>query len=113
MHEYPITEKIVKMASEHCEDAGGSAVKKIMLVCGQNTGYVPDCITMLFELIAEGTPCEGAEVEIVTVKPKLKCPKCGILFERKPYSFECPECGADGEATDIGKEFYMDKIEIE
>ncbi len=113
MHEYPITENIVKMASEHCEDSGGSKVKKIYLVCGENTGYVPDCITMLFEIIAEGTPCEGAHVEIETVKPKLRCSDCGELFERAPYSFRCPKCGGEGLPTDIGKEFYLDRILVE
>ena len=47
-------------------------------------------------------------------KPRIvRCPACGALFERKPMSFACPECGTDGHPTDIGKEFYIDSIEIE
>ena len=68
---------------------------------------------LYFDVIAEGTLCEGAEVEIVHVKPKLKCPSCGCLFEKKMMSFACPQCGTDGEPTDIGKEFYIDSIEVE
>jgi hydrogenase nickel incorporation protein HypA/HybF len=35
------------------------------------------------------------------------------MFHRQPGSFACPQCGSDGEPTDVGKEFYIDSIEIE
>ena len=113
MHEYPITEQIVHIALKHLETAGGSRVASINLVLGENSGIVPESIHMYYDLIAEGTPASGARIEIRRIKPKLRCPGCGTLFERKPMSFACPECGADGHPTDIGKEFYIDSIEIE
>ncbi|MGI6737558.1 MAG: hydrogenase maturation nickel metallochaperone HypA [Anaerovoracaceae bacterium] len=113
MHEYPITEQIVKMAEEHCREAGASAVRKVNLVCGDYSGFVPESIHMYFDLIAEGTLCDGAEIEIRRVRPKMRCPSCGKLFVRRPLSFACPDCGVDGEPTDIGKEFYIDSIEVE
>ncbi|MGI6204852.1 MAG: hydrogenase maturation nickel metallochaperone HypA [Anaerovoracaceae bacterium] len=113
MHELPITEHIVKMAETHCRENGGSRVLRINLVCGDYSGFVPESIHMYFDIITEGTMCEGAEVDIRRVKPKLRCPNCGTLFERELFSFACPECGTDGEPTDIGKEFYIESIEIE
>ena len=68
---------------------------------------------MYFDVIGKDTVCEGAEIEIIRVKPKLKCPNCGEYFERKPMSFACPVCGTDGEPSEIGKEFYIDSIEVE
>ena len=112
MHEYPITEQIVKLAEKHCRDAGGEKVKTIKLVLGEYSGFVPESIHMYFDLIAEGTLCDGAEIEIKRIKPKIKCPACGELFTREPFSFACPKCGTDGEPTEIGKEFYIDSIEI-
>ena len=113
MHEFPITEHIVKMASEECEKAGAMRVRSIRLVCGDYCGYVPESIHMYFDIIGKDTPCDGAEIEIVRVKPKLKCPNCGEYFERKPMSFACPVCGTDGMPSEIGKEFYIDSIEVE
>lgn len=113
MHEYPITERIVQMAEEHCRESGADRVVTIHLVCGDYSGFVPESIHMYFDLIAEGTRCDGAEIDIRRVKPKLKCPSCGTLFERKPLSFACPSCGTDGEPTEIGKEFYIESIEVE
>ena len=95
------------------QEAEAEKVTKVKLVIGDYSGYVGDSVHMYFDLIAEGTLCEGAEVEIVHVKPKLKCPSCGCLFEKKMMSFACPQCGTDGEPTDIGKEFYIDSIEVE
>ncbi len=113
MHEYPITETIVHMAEDACREAGGSRVRTIRLVLGEYTGFVPESIHMYFDIIAEGTACDGAEIEIQRIKPKLRCPNCGKLFIRAPLSFACPDCGTDGEPTEIGKEFYIESIEIE
>lgn len=112
MHEYPITEQIVKIAAEHGQNARASKIEAIRLVAGERSGYIIESIQMYFDIISEGTLCEGAKLEIETVRPKLKCPACGILFERKPMSFACPACGADGEPTEIGREFYIDSIVI-
>ena len=113
VHEFPITEHIVKMACSKCEEAGGSRVRRINLVLGDYCGYVPESIHMYFDIISEDTLCDGAEITIKRIKPKLRCPNCGELFERAPLSFACPKCGTDGEPTDIGKEFYIDTIEVE
>ncbi|MBQ9059631.1 MAG: hydrogenase maturation nickel metallochaperone HypA [Firmicutes bacterium] len=113
MHELPITERIIKIAGEHCRAGGASRVTKIHLVIGDNSGIVGSSVQMYFDVITEGTPCEGAELDIVRVRPKLRCKSCGCLFERALLSFSCPECGGDGEPTEIGKEFYIDTIEVE
>ena len=113
MHEYPITEQIVKIAEKNCKEARASRVISVNLVVGDYSGLVPESIHMYFDLIAEGTVCEGAEINMKRIKPKLKCPSCGALFERDPMSFACPSCGTDGEPTEIGKEFYIESIEVE
>ena len=112
MHEYPVTVRIVEIASETAEKNNGR-VRRIDLVVGEDSGFIGDSIQMYFDVMQEGTLCEGATVEIKRIKPKLKCPACGELFERKPMSFACPVCGTDGGPTDIGKEFYIESIEVE
>ena len=114
MHEYPITQQIINICERHCEEAKANRVKAVKLVCGEATGYLHDSIQMYFDIIGEGTKCEGARLEIVRVKPKLRCPNCGNLFERTQlFSFACPECGTDGNPSEIGKEFYIEEIEVE
>lgn len=112
MHEYPITQTIIRVASEFAEKNGIDKVKQINLVVGDYSGYVSSSIELYFDIIAEGTPCSEAKLNITRVKPKLRCTKCGEMFERKPYSFECPLCGGDGEPTEIGQEFFIKSIEV-
>lgn len=113
MHEYPITEQIIKICERRCKEADGAKVTGVDLVIGDYSGYVGESVQMYFDMISEGTLCEGAEVRIRHIKPKLKCQKCGALFEKRPLSFDCPECGGQGGPTEIGKEFYIESIEIE
>ena len=113
MHEYPITQQIIKIAEKHCAMADAGKITKITLVAGDYSGFVGESINMYFDIISKGTHCEGAKIEIERVKPKLKCPACGWNFEKKPMSFACPKCGTDGGPTEIGKEFYIKEIEVE
>jgi hydrogenase nickel incorporation protein HypA/HybF len=62
---------------------------------------------------AKGSCVEGAALDISYVKPRLRCPACGLEFERRRFSFDCPDCGAQGIMTKAGSEFYVDHIEVE
>ena len=112
VHELPLVLKIINKASAHAVENGAKAVRDIVLVVGDNSGYVADSIQMYFDIAAEGTPCAGAQLIVKRIKPKLKCSGCGALFERRPFSFACPDCGADGNPTEIGKELYLEAIHI-
>lgn len=113
MHELPITQQIIKIAEKHATELGASRIKNIKLVVGDYSGFIGESIQMYFDIISEGTMCEGATIEMTRVKPKLKCSACGTLFERQIFSFACPKCGADGGPTEIGKELYIESMEIE
>lgn len=112
MHEYPITKRIIEIAEDYAKKNHALQVKKINLIVGDDSGYVADSINLYFDLIAEGSLCRGAVLSIERVQPKLRCRECEIYFERKPFSFACPECGGEGSPTEIGKEFYLKSIEV-
>ena len=112
MHEYPITQRIIEIAEEYARENQADEVKVIHLVVGDYSGYVASSIELYFEIIAEGSRCEKAKLEIERVKPKLRCGTCGRLFDRKPYSFSCPFCQGEGSPTEIGQEFYVRSIEV-
>ena len=112
MHELPVTEQIIDLCSRTAEEHRGR-VQKITLVVGEDSGFVGESIQMYFDVMARHTPCEGAVLEIIGVKPRLRCRDCGGLFERKLFSFACPKCGGEGEPTEQGKEFYIRDIELD
>jgi len=112
MHEYPITQRIIEIADEYAVKYGAPQVKVINLVVGDYSGYVSSSIELYFDIIAAGSRCEKARLSIERVVPKLRCTSCGELFERKPYTFDCPYCKGEGAPTEVGKEFYIKSIEV-
>lgn len=112
MHEYPVTVRIVEIAEETAKKRKAK-VRRIDLVVGKDSGFIGESIQMYFDIVAEGTCCEGAKLIIEGVEPRLRCTQCGNLFARRLYSFVCPSCGGAGEPTTIGKEFYIKSMELE
>jgi hydrogenase nickel incorporation protein HypA/HybF len=113
MHEYPVTEQIIKIASKIAGEHNAKSISVIRLVVGELSGFVGESIQMYFDILADGTLCQGASLEFEYIKAQWFCPKCDCCYERKPISFACPQCGQDGLPTEVGKEFYVRDIEIE
>ncbi|MDR3295097.1 MAG: hydrogenase maturation nickel metallochaperone HypA [Clostridiales Family XIII bacterium] len=112
MHEYPVTEQIIKIAEKHGRESRASQVESITLVVGEQSGFIGESIQMYFDIIAEGSLCEGAELIIKPVKAQIECSVCGARFRRQPLSFACPSCGGEGRPTETGKEFFIESITV-
>lgn len=113
VHEYPLVQTIINKAAAQAAAHNSRRVRRIALVVGDSSGYVPESIQMYFDIIAEGSVCADAILDIKRIKPKWECTGCGLLFERRPFSFACPACGADSRPTDVGREFYIESIDID
>lgn len=108
-----MTESLLRIVLAKAEELRADAVFSVDLVVGERTGYVGDSIQFYFDRYAKGTVAEGAVLNVHYVKPLLRCPACGTEFERSPYSFACPSCGADGVPATQGGECYVQSIELE
>src|SRR5690348_15257538 len=93
MHELGITMEIVEAISDRLEDYGCSRVKKVILEIGALASVLPDSIRFCFDLCAQGTPIEGAELEIVEVLGIGDCKKCRRVMET-PDPFAMCSCGS-------------------
>ena len=62
MHELSITRNVVAIVSER---AVGQRVTRVRLEIGRLSAVVPDSIRFCFDICAQGTPLEGAALEIV------------------------------------------------
>jgi hydrogenase nickel incorporation protein HypA/HybF len=118
VHEASAAESLVKLVCREALARGeagarGIRVTKINLVVGEATGYMRESLEFYVAASAKGSPAEGAVLDIRYVKPLLRCPSCGLEFERRRFSFDCPACGVQGVLTKAGSEFYVDSIEID
>lgn len=110
MHDYHEAMHIIEYATEQAKKEGKDKVAKIHLVIGDSSSYSADSIRMYLEQNWAGTVCEGAELCVRPVKTMLRCPKCGAIFERVPFRYECPQCGTEGEPSGIGKEMEIEGL---
>ena len=113
MHEHHIVEKLVQDILSYCQQKGGKKVRAVHVVLGEASGLSDESIRMYFETIAEGTPAENAELVFKVSKVQFICPQCKKTFEKDRSNFDCPTCLVQGLPTQSGKEFFIEKIEIE
>ena len=62
MHELGITAEIVDIAARY---ATSEKVRRVIVEIGRETAVLPDAVRLCFDFCAEGTPVQGAELEIV------------------------------------------------
>lgn len=113
MHEYPFTKSIIDIAERIAREKKAKKVTAIKLVVGELSGYIGDSIEFYFDIISKGTMAENAKLDIKIIKAKLYCPYCKKYFDRAPLASECPECKKEVVITDIGKECYIESVELE
>jgi hydrogenase nickel incorporation protein HypA/HybF len=109
MHELGITQNIVAIATEH---AGGAKVCRISLEIGQLTAIMPDAIAFCFDICAQGTPLEGAKLEIIHRPGRGQCQVCG---QEMPLSqpFGVCDCGCTQLTIIQGEELTIKELETE
>ena len=110
MHELSIAESVVQIAGRH---ANGRRVTKVRLKVGHLRQVVPSALAFGFELVAEGTPVQGAELEMEDVPATGKCRDCGVESRLESFPLQCGVCeGFDLELLE-GEELFVESLELE
>ena len=74
---------------------------------------VPSSLTFGFELLAEGTPVEGAELEIEQIPAEGRCHECGLEAQLDGFPLSCPGCGGFQLEILKGEELIVESLELE
>jgi hydrogenase nickel incorporation protein HypA/HybF len=99
MHELSIAQSIVDIVLQHLPKEEGVTVRSVRLRLGAMAGVVPDSLEFCFGAITEGTPLEGALLEIDT--------------DIEPTLFVCSACGGTSLTVLSGREMQVRDIEVE
>lgn len=110
MHELAIADSVVQIASRH---ANGRQVTKVYLKVGHLRQVVPSALAFSFELVAQGTPVEGAELEMEEVPATGKCRTCGAESQLQNFPLQCAACGGFDLELITGEELYVESLEME
>ena len=113
MHEYSLTKQLVQILCDTATANGAKRVNCAHIVIGKNTAIIPESVQLYYDMIAKGTVAEGATLHMRIIEPEMHCQTCGKNFIRPRFSFACPVCGALGRPTEIGNEYYIERVELE
>ena len=110
MHELSIADSVVQIASRH---ADGRRVTKVRLKVGHLRQVVPSALAFGFDLVAEGTPVEGAKLEMENVPATGVCRDCGTESRLQTFPLQCGACGGFDLELLTGEELFVESLELE
>jgi hydrogenase nickel incorporation protein HypA/HybF len=110
MHELSIASAIVEIASEH---AAGRRVTAVQVAVGRLRQVVPSALEFAFGLVADGTPVEGAALEIEQIEAGGACRRCGADSALTSFPLACAACGSLDVDVLRGEELYVESLEID
>jgi hydrogenase nickel incorporation protein HypA/HybF len=108
MHELAIAQSVVDAVGEH---SGGARVARVRLRVGALAGVVPDAIRFCFELVADGTCVEGADLVIEEVAGQGHCRTCDCAVALPDLILLCP-CGSADVQILAGRELMVESIDM-
>jgi hydrogenase nickel incorporation protein HypA/HybF len=108
MHELAITRSIVAIVNDA---AGGRAVRRVTLEVGKLSGVMTDAIAFCFDVVSQGTPAEGANLEIREIEGRARCLACGREFPTETLFTPCA-CGSHRLVRLQGEELKIKTMEL-
>jgi hydrogenase nickel incorporation protein HypA/HybF len=110
MHELSIAGAIVAIAARH---AAGRRVTVVDVRVGHLRQVVPDSLAFAFELVAEGTEIEGAQLVLHEVPAAGRCRVCATEGPLTEFPLHCGACGGLDVEVIQGEELLVDSLELE
>jgi hydrogenase nickel incorporation protein HypA/HybF len=110
MHELAIAESLAEIAERH---AAGRRVTRIEVHVGHLRQVVPAALEFAFELVAQGTALDGAELALVEVPVAGWCRSCGAESRPDGFPLTCRACGGWDFAVTAGNELRVESLDLE
>lgn len=108
MHELSIAASVVDAAAER---AAGRHVVRVRLQVGRLSGVMPSALRSSFDIVAEGTPVEGATLEIDETPGRGFCRVCATDLLLSDLVLLC-DCGSADVQLVAGTELLISSMEV-
>jgi hydrogenase nickel incorporation protein HypA/HybF len=113
MHELAVTQSILDISLRHAQKAGAGKITGINLVIGEFASIVDDSVQFYWELYAQGTIAQNAQLHFERIAGEMTCTNCKLSFHPKDTDFACPDCKSEFVQITKGDEFRVDSIDVE
>jgi hydrogenase nickel incorporation protein HypA/HybF len=110
VHELSLADAVVRTVRAH---AGDRRVAKVELKVGYLRQVVPAALAFAFELVAAGTPVEGAELALVEVPARVVCRACRDEHDVREFPFACRSCRSLDVDVVAGEDLLVEYIELD
>ena len=120
MHEFSISDEIVRTVLDTVEKNGVEKVLSIQLEIGELTLLNAEQVTFWIHELFKGSAAEGAKVIVKTIKARIKCESCGYKggltsgqqdHFQHPIPCTCLKCGSFQVKVEKGQECILRKIQ--
>ena len=112
MHEVGIMQSTLEIALEWANRQGAQRIHRLGMRVGALSGVVPDALDFAFEVLRQGTPAEGACLEVEFIPLRIYCPACDREFSPDGYWYTCPECNGVDTQVRQGRELEIAFVEV-
>jgi len=113
MHELSIATRLVEIVEAHARRENAERVESITLRLGALSSVHKSALEFSFELVAQETLLEGAELRFIDVPVAIYCPKCEREVDLPGIQrFCCPVCDTPSGDIRRGQELDVETIEI-
>ena len=94
MHEMGVAAEVRRIARESVADRGPGRITCVRLAVGDLAAIEPELLKYAWDALVQGTPEEGATLEVDWRPAKQTCRVCGDLPGRAPGTWLrlCPRC---------------------
>lgn len=100
MHEASLAQGLLNTATKAVTDYNAAhpqtpvtRIAELRCELGLLSCVEPKTLTACFELMAEGTVAEEAQLKLNVAPLACRCTKCGYAFTLTQRHFVCPQCG--------------------
>jgi hydrogenase nickel incorporation protein HypA/HybF len=108
MHELSICHSIAQIVENAAE---GRSVQTVRLDVGQLRQVVPDTLVYSWDIVVDGTPLEGATLDVNYIKGSFDCGACGRTTEIDIPVFRC-QCGSTDVEVTSGRELLVTSLDL-
>ena len=113
MHETAIVTGLMRILETHAAQHGATRISRVRLKVGRLRAAEPQQLRSCFEMFAEGSIADGAELVIDEIGVRGRCRACAHAFAVPRYRFVCPACGGSDIEVIAGQELYIESFEAD
>lgn len=113
MHELSLCESLIGVIEDQAEVQDYRRVNRVRLEIGTLACVEPEALRFCFDLVACGTLADGAELQIIEMKPEARCLACGQAVSVLQRFDACPDCGSHRLQVSGGDQLRIKELEVD